>query len=185
MKPEEYRAMSDEQLSLALKDTIKNLFHLRFQSATERLETPSEIRKARREVARIRTVQRQRDLEAMKKLSPEQLAQKRKDLEQKMGQAQYSRGRRKVRAEVYRLQDTQRAQELASYQTQTKEQLTAKLGDLKKQMDKSNHESEKLKLFKEQVTIKNIMRRRGLLAPKPKENKIRGKKGQAGQASGS
>ena len=38
--------MSDEQLDLTLKDTIKNLFHLRFQSATDRLETPSEIRKA-------------------------------------------------------------------------------------------------------------------------------------------
>ena len=47
MKPAEYRAMSDEQLDLTLKDTIKNLFHLRFQSATERLETPSEIRKAK------------------------------------------------------------------------------------------------------------------------------------------
>jgi len=64
MKPAEYRAMSDEQLELTLKDTIKNLFHLRFQSATERLETPSEIRKARREVARIRTIQRERQLAA-------------------------------------------------------------------------------------------------------------------------
>ena len=31
--------MSDEQLQLTLKDTIKNLFHLRVQSATERLIT--------------------------------------------------------------------------------------------------------------------------------------------------
>ena len=62
MKPAEYRAMSDEQLELQLKDTIKNLFHLRFQSATERLETPSEIRKAKKEVARIKTILRQRQL---------------------------------------------------------------------------------------------------------------------------
>ena len=54
--------MSDEQLDLTLKDTIKNLFHLRFQSATERLETPSEIRKAKQEVARIKTIQREREL---------------------------------------------------------------------------------------------------------------------------
>jgi len=60
MKPAEYRGMSDEQLTLSLKDVVKNLFHLRFQSATERLETPSEIRKARREVARIMTIQRER-----------------------------------------------------------------------------------------------------------------------------
>ena len=64
MKPAEYRAMSDEQLELTIKDTIKNLFHLRFQSATERLETPSEIRKAKREVARIRTILRERQLAA-------------------------------------------------------------------------------------------------------------------------
>jgi large subunit ribosomal protein L29 len=62
MKPAEYRGLSDEQLDLTLKDTIKNLFHLRFQSATERLETPSEIRKAKREVARIKTIQREAQL---------------------------------------------------------------------------------------------------------------------------
>lgn len=66
MKPTEYRGMSDEQLGLSLKDTIKNLFHLRFQSATERLETPSEIRKAKREVARIKTIQRERQLALQK-----------------------------------------------------------------------------------------------------------------------
>ncbi|MFN4259547.1 MAG: 50S ribosomal protein L29 [Gemmataceae bacterium] len=60
MKPSEYRGMSDEQLSISLQDVIKNLFHLRFQSATDRLETPSEIRKAKREVARIKTIQRER-----------------------------------------------------------------------------------------------------------------------------
>jgi large subunit ribosomal protein L29 len=62
MKPVEYRGMSDEQLSLTLNEVTKNLFHLRFQSATERLETPSEIRKARREVARIQTILREREL---------------------------------------------------------------------------------------------------------------------------
>ena len=66
MKPAEYRGMSDEQLALSLKEVVKNLFHLRFQSATERLETPSEIRKARREVARIMTIQRERQLAAQK-----------------------------------------------------------------------------------------------------------------------
>jgi large subunit ribosomal protein L29 len=64
MKAADYRGMSDEQLGLALKDEVKNLFHLRFQSATERLETPSEIRKAKREVARIKTIQRERELAA-------------------------------------------------------------------------------------------------------------------------
>jgi large subunit ribosomal protein L29 len=66
MKPAEYRGMSNEQLTLSLKDLTKNLFHLRFQSATERLETPSEIRKAKREIARIKTIMRERELAAGK-----------------------------------------------------------------------------------------------------------------------
>lgn len=66
MKPAEMRAMSDEHLALTLKETVKNLFHLRFQSATERLETPSEIRKAKKDVARIKTIQRERERAAQK-----------------------------------------------------------------------------------------------------------------------
>jgi large subunit ribosomal protein L29 len=60
----EYRGMNDEQLQLALREQEKNLFHLRFQSATDRLETPSEIRKAKKEIARILTIQRERQLAA-------------------------------------------------------------------------------------------------------------------------
>jgi len=67
MKPEDYRGMGDEQLELSRKEVVKNLFHLRFQSATDRLETPSEIRKAKRELARILTIQRERQLAAQKK----------------------------------------------------------------------------------------------------------------------
>lgn len=62
MKTSEYRQMSDEQLSLSLKEVVKNLFHLRFQSATDRLETPSELRKAKKEVARIKTLMHERSL---------------------------------------------------------------------------------------------------------------------------
>jgi large subunit ribosomal protein L29 len=66
MKTAELRGMSEEQLELTRKDVVKNLFHLRFQSATERLETPSEIRKAKRELARILTIQRERQVKAQK-----------------------------------------------------------------------------------------------------------------------
>jgi large subunit ribosomal protein L29 len=61
-KTSEYRGMSDEQLNLTLRDLEKHLFQLRFQSSTDRLETPSELRKARRDIARIKTIQRQREL---------------------------------------------------------------------------------------------------------------------------
>ncbi len=64
MKTAELRGMGDEQLDLTLKETVKNLFHLRVQSATERLETPSQITKAKRDIARIKTIQRERQLKA-------------------------------------------------------------------------------------------------------------------------
>ena len=41
----------------------KNLFRLRLQSETERLEAPSEIIKAKREIARIKTILRLREIE--------------------------------------------------------------------------------------------------------------------------
>jgi large subunit ribosomal protein L29 len=66
MKAAEYRAMSDEQLELTYKEEIKNLFHLRVQSATERLETPSQIKKVKKDVARILTIKRERELAAEK-----------------------------------------------------------------------------------------------------------------------
>jgi len=62
MKPVEYRGLSDEELANHLRDVQKQMFELRFQSATDRLETPSELRKARREIARIKTLQREREL---------------------------------------------------------------------------------------------------------------------------
>ena len=70
MKAVEYRAMSDEQLELTHKEVIKQLFHLRVQSATERLETPSEIKKVKKDIARILTIQRERQLAAAKQQAP-------------------------------------------------------------------------------------------------------------------
>ena len=58
----ELRDMSDEQLELTLKETADDLFHLRIQAQTERLDAPSEIRRHRRTIARIKTLQRERQL---------------------------------------------------------------------------------------------------------------------------
>jgi len=60
----ELREMSDEQLQLTLKDTRETLFRRRIQAQTERLDAPSELRKNRRLIARIKTIQRQRDIAA-------------------------------------------------------------------------------------------------------------------------
>ena len=62
MNASELRDMSDEQLQLTLNDTRESLFRLRIQAQTERLDAPSELRRNRRLVARIRTVQREREL---------------------------------------------------------------------------------------------------------------------------
>jgi large subunit ribosomal protein L29 len=62
MKASELRDMSEEQLQLTLKETTENLFRLRIQAQTERLDAPSELRRNRRFVARIKTVQREREL---------------------------------------------------------------------------------------------------------------------------
>jgi large subunit ribosomal protein L29 len=61
-KPAELHEQTDEQLELLLKEVQTNLFRLRLQSETERLEAPSEIVKAKREVARIKTILRQREI---------------------------------------------------------------------------------------------------------------------------
>ena len=65
-KPAELREQSTEQLELLLKETQQSLFRLRLQSETERLEAPSEIIKAKREIARIKTIVRLREIEAEK-----------------------------------------------------------------------------------------------------------------------
>ncbi len=62
-KPAALREQNDEQLDLLLGETQQNLFRLRLQSETERLEAPSEIIKAKREIARIKTILHERSLE--------------------------------------------------------------------------------------------------------------------------
>ena len=56
----ELREMSDEQLDATAKEAAHTLFRLRFQSQSERLNTPSEIRKNRRLIARVKTIQSER-----------------------------------------------------------------------------------------------------------------------------
>lgn len=59
-KAKELREMSDDQLDFSLKEACENLFKLKFQASTEKLDAPSNLRKTRREIARLRTVLRER-----------------------------------------------------------------------------------------------------------------------------
>jgi large subunit ribosomal protein L29 len=61
MKASELREMSEEQLQLTLKEACEKLFRLRLQAQTERLDAPSELRHHRQLIARIQTIQRERD----------------------------------------------------------------------------------------------------------------------------
>jgi large subunit ribosomal protein L29 len=60
-KAAELREMSDEQLGLTLTETAQHLFRLRLQAQTERLDAPSELRKQRRLIARIKTIRTERE----------------------------------------------------------------------------------------------------------------------------
>ena len=59
-KASELREMSDEQLGVMLQEAIDGLFRLRTQAQTERLDAPSELRKQRQLIARIKTIQSER-----------------------------------------------------------------------------------------------------------------------------
>jgi large subunit ribosomal protein L29 len=61
-KAKELREMSDDQLEFSLREAKESLFNLKFQASTEKLDAPSNLRKTRREIARINTVRREREL---------------------------------------------------------------------------------------------------------------------------
>ena len=60
MKVEDIRAMSDDQREDAVLNLKKERFNLRFQRATGQLENTSRLREARRDIARIKTIARQK-----------------------------------------------------------------------------------------------------------------------------
>lgn len=66
-KPAQLREMSSDQLHFQMREVEQQLFQLRFQSATEKLDAPSNMRKFRREIARIKTILRERELRAAAK----------------------------------------------------------------------------------------------------------------------
>lgn len=59
----ELREMSNEQMDAVLKEACKDLFQLRIKAQTDRLDVPSELKRNRKLVAQIKTIQRQREME--------------------------------------------------------------------------------------------------------------------------
>ncbi len=62
MKVKELRELTTEQIVAKVKEAKEELFNLRFQQATGNLEKPSRIRELRHDVARCKTVLREREL---------------------------------------------------------------------------------------------------------------------------
>ena len=66
MKVKEIRELSTEQINEKIVSAKEELFNLRFQQATGSLEKPSRIRDLRHEVARLKTVLREREIKEVK-----------------------------------------------------------------------------------------------------------------------
>jgi large subunit ribosomal protein L29 len=64
MKAKEIRELTDAEAQAKLRDLRQELFNLRLQQQTARLERPSRIREVRRAMARIETILRERQLPA-------------------------------------------------------------------------------------------------------------------------
>ncbi len=64
MKAEEIRRLADDELIGRIAELEEERFRLRFRSGTEALEEPLRLRSIRRDIARLKTVQRERRLVA-------------------------------------------------------------------------------------------------------------------------
>jgi large subunit ribosomal protein L29 len=62
MRAEEIREMSDADIRTRIGEMEEERFRLKFRSATETLEDPLRLRTIRRDIARLKTIQREREL---------------------------------------------------------------------------------------------------------------------------
>ena len=67
MKIKEIREKDTTALEHELTEAQKHIYDLRSQAVTEKLEDPSQLMKAKRTIARIKTILRQREIESSKK----------------------------------------------------------------------------------------------------------------------
>jgi len=62
MQVKEFREMSSDELVQKRRERKEGLFHLRLRRATGQLESPMKLRQARRDLARMETVLREREI---------------------------------------------------------------------------------------------------------------------------
>ena len=63
MKGNEVRELTDDELQERIEQLQEERFRLRFRSATQQLENPMLLRTIRRDISRLKTVQRERELQ--------------------------------------------------------------------------------------------------------------------------
>ncbi len=68
VKADELRGLDDPELLTRLEEAREELFNLRFQHATGQLDNVARLKELRREIARINTVVREREIEAAEAL---------------------------------------------------------------------------------------------------------------------
>lgn len=66
MKPSEIREKSTVELNNELNELKEELFKLRFQHATNQLDNPMKLKGVRRDIARVKTVLHERELNGVK-----------------------------------------------------------------------------------------------------------------------
>ncbi|HLW15754.1 MAG TPA: 50S ribosomal protein L29 [Actinomycetota bacterium] len=71
-KPEELRDLSDEEIDTKLAEAKEELFNLRFQLVTGQLDNPMAIKIMRKQIARILTVIRERELAVLEGAAAEE-----------------------------------------------------------------------------------------------------------------
>lgn len=65
MRPGELRDMTPEELEEKVAELKEKLFNLRFQKATGELDNTAELKKTKKDVARAKTIQREREMEGV------------------------------------------------------------------------------------------------------------------------
>ena len=63
MKGPDIREMTDQEISERIEQLEEERFRLRFRSATQQLENPMLLRHIRRDIARLKTAQREREMQ--------------------------------------------------------------------------------------------------------------------------
>ena len=63
MEPKEFRDMTDDELGVKERELRESIFMLRLRHRTNQLESPARLGQTRRDLARLKTIRRERELE--------------------------------------------------------------------------------------------------------------------------